>query len=63
MSFSASFSFITCPSCGEPIMPYGTQVGKQPEHLTTTCASCKKVVEMKRDPRTGKMKSKVARPA
>lgn len=61
MSFSLSFSFIACPSCGEPILPYGTQIGKEPEHLTTTCGSCKKIIEMKRDPATGKMVAKVAK--
>jgi len=63
MSFSLSFSYIACPSCGEPILPSGTQFGKEPEHLTRTCDICKKVIEVKRDPASGKMVAKVAQPA
>lgn len=62
MSFSASFTLIACPMCGEMIMPYGTQVGKEPELWTTICSYCKKTIEVRRDPASGKLIAKKARP-
>lgn len=63
MSFSASFSVLHCPSCGQPIMPSGMTFGKEPDHLATKCEYCRKMIEMKRDKNTGRMVAEVTKPS
>jgi DNA-directed RNA polymerase subunit M/transcription elongation factor TFIIS len=63
LSFSFSFALIACPACGEMIMPYGTQIGKDPEFWTTQCPHCKKMIEVRRDSVSGKLIAKKAKPS
>jgi len=49
--------------CGEMIMPYGTQIRKEPEFWTVECSHCKKMIEVRRDPASGKLIAKKARPS
>jgi DNA-directed RNA polymerase subunit M/transcription elongation factor TFIIS len=63
MSLIGSYSFLSCPSCGELIMPSGIQIGKEPEFWITECSHCRKKIEVRRDFVTGKLIAKKVRPS
>ena len=61
MTLAAAVALIFCPACGELLAPHGMIIGREPELLTATCPTCHRLVEIRRDPASGKLVSAVAR--
>lgn len=63
MGLTGSLTLIDCPMCGEAIIPTGLWVDEEPEYWALKCPRCQKMIEVRRDPVSGKLISKKVNPS
>lgn len=61
MSFGFALASIHCPECDALLIISGSV--SAPEYYTVKCEHCKAVIEVRRNPATGKLEYSTARPA
>lgn len=61
MSFGFALASIHCPKCEKLIILSGAI--NEPEYYTTTCEGCGALIEIRKNPATGKLEYGIVRPA